>query len=51
MSAVTVLAPKVGERVLDLCAAPGGKSTQIAAALQGEGLLWCNEYVPSRARN
>ncbi len=50
MSAVTVLAPRAGERVLDLCAAPGGKSTQIAAALQGEGLLWCNEYVPSRAR-
>ncbi len=50
MSAVTVLAPKKGERVLDTCAAPGGKSTQIAAALAGEGLLWCNEYVPSRAR-
>ncbi len=50
MSAVTVLAPQKGERVLDVCAAPGGKSTQIAAALQGEGLLWCNEYVPSRAR-
>ena len=49
-SAVTVLAPTPGERVLDLCAAPGGKSTQIAAALQGEGLLWSNEYVPNRAR-
>ncbi len=50
MSAVTVLAPVPGERVLDLCAAPGGKSTQIAAALQGNGLLWANEYVPARAR-
>ncbi|MBR5539978.1 MAG: hypothetical protein IKU56_01185 [Clostridia bacterium] len=50
MSAVTVLAPTPGERVLDLCAAPGGKSTQIAAALQGNGLLWANEYVPARAR-
>ena len=50
MSAVTVLRPEKGERVLDTCAAPGGKSTQIAAALAGEGLLWCNEYVPSRAR-
>ena len=50
MSAVTVLAPTPGERVLDLCAAPGGKSTQIAAALQGDGLLWANEYVPARAR-
>ncbi len=50
MSAVTLLAPRPGERVLDLCAAPGGKSTQIAAALQGQGLLWANEYVPNRAR-
>lgn len=50
MSAVTALAVRPGERILDLCAAPGGKSTQIAAALEGNGLLWCNEYVPSRAR-
>lgn len=49
-SAVTVLSPQRGEYVLDLCAAPGGKSTQIAAALQGEGLLWCNEYVRGRAQ-
>ncbi len=49
MSAVTALCPQAGELVLDLCAAPGGKSTQIAAALGGEGLLWCNEYVRSRA--
>ncbi len=50
MSAVTLLAPKAGERVADLCAAPGGKSTQIAAALGHTGLLWANEYVPARAR-
>ena len=49
MGAVTALDPRPGERILDLCAAPGGKSTQIAAALKGEGLLWCNEYVRSRA--
>ena len=48
MSAVTALAPRPGERVLDLCAAPGGKSTQIAACLEGRGLLWCNEYVRCR---
>ncbi len=39
-----------GERVLDLCAAPGGKSTQIGAAMQGEGVLFCNEIHPARAR-
>lgn len=38
-----------GERVLDLCAAPGGKSSQLAAALCGEGLLAANEYEASRA--
>ena len=45
-----VLAARPGERVLDLCAAPGGKSTQLAAAMRGQGVLWCNEYVPARAR-
>ena len=41
--------PKPGERVLDLCAAPGGKATQLAAALCGEGLLVANEIHPTRA--
>lgn len=49
MSAVAALDPQPGERILDLCAAPGGKSTQIAARLGGRGLLVSNEYVPSRA--
>lgn len=49
-SAVTVLAPQAGERILDLCAAPGGKSTQIATYIGEDGLLWSNEFVPSRAR-
>lgn len=39
-----------GERVLDLCAAPGGKSTQIAAAMEGRGVLICNEIHPARAK-
>jgi len=39
-----------GERILDLCAAPGGKSTQLGAAMQGEGLLICNEIHPGRAK-
>ena len=50
LSAVSALDPQPGERVLDLCAAPGGKSTQIAALMQGRGLLVCNEPVPSRAQ-
>ena len=39
-----------GMKVLDLCAAPGGKTTQLAAALDGEGLLVCNEINPKRAK-
>lgn len=50
MSAARLLDARPGERVLDLCAAPGGKSTQLAAAMQGEGLLVCNEYHPARAK-
>lgn len=50
MTAAAVLHPEKGDRVLDLCAAPGGKSTQLAAYLEGEGLLICNEPVPGRAQ-
>lgn len=50
MSAVTALDPQPGDTVLDLCAAPGGKSTQIAAALDGRGLLWSNEIARGRAK-
>lgn len=39
-----------GERVLDLCAAPGGKSTALGAALQGQGLLVSNDVSASRAK-
>ncbi len=49
MSAVTLLDVKKGDKVLDLCAAPGGKSTQIACELCGTGLLWSNEIIKSRA--
>lgn len=48
-SAVTMLDVKQGDKVLDLCAAPGGKSTQIASALNSKGLLWSNEIVRGRA--
>ena len=40
---------KPGEKVLDLCAAPGGKATALGNALQGEGVLVANEIHPGRA--
>lgn len=50
MAPAELLGVGPGERVLDLCAAPGGKSTQIAAKLGGEGFLLCNEIHPARAK-
>lgn len=47
---VSLLDVKEGERILDLCAAPGGKSSQILALLNNTGLLWSNEYVKSRSQ-
>ena len=49
MSAVTALGVEKGDKVLDLCAAPGSKSTQIASRLDGTGLLWANEIIRPRA--
>ncbi|QKS46509.1 RsmF rRNA methyltransferase first C-terminal domain-containing protein [Paenibacillus cellulosilyticus] len=50
MSAAQALDPQPGETILDLAAAPGGKTTQIAGRMQGEGLLITNEIHPARAR-
>ncbi|HWR23935.1 MAG TPA: RsmF rRNA methyltransferase first C-terminal domain-containing protein [Feifaniaceae bacterium] len=49
MRAAALLKPTPGMRVLDLCAAPGGKAGQLAAYLKGRGILVANEVVPSRA--
>ena len=49
MAPVAVLAPKPGDRVLDLCAAPGGKSVQIAGQLGGEGILVANDASATRS--
>lgn len=49
MAAVEAVAVEEGMRVLDLCAAPGGKSGQLAEKIGRGGLLVSNEYVRSRA--
>ena len=50
MAAAAALKARPGEVILDLCAAPGGKSTRIAAALAGRGALVANDPEPSRAK-
>ena len=50
MSVVSLLDPHPGDFVCDLCAAPGGKSSQIAGRLLGEGLLLSNEIFTARAK-
>lgn len=50
MTVVSLLGIEPGDRVLDLCAAPGGKSTFAASCLQGEGVLVSNEIVQKRSR-
>ena len=50
MAPVSLLDPQPGERICDLCAAPGGKSTQIAGRMLGKGFLLCNEIHPARAK-
>ncbi|WP_339821201.1 RsmB/NOP family class I SAM-dependent RNA methyltransferase [Paenibacillus sp. FSL R7-0216] len=50
MAPVELLEVAPGERVLDLCAAPGGKSTQIAAKLRGSGMLVTNDINAERTK-
>ncbi|NMI02673.1 NOL1/NOP2/sun family putative RNA methylase [Paenibacillus sp. SZ31] len=50
MAPVELLQVEPGDRVLDLCAAPGGKTTQIAAKLQGKGVLVTNDIHAERTK-
>ncbi len=46
--AADLLEPKAGETILDACSAPGGKATQIGAAMKNEGTLICTDANPKR---
>ena len=50
MAVTEVLDPRPGEKILDLCAAPGGKTTHIAGRMKGRGFLLSNEIHLARAR-
>ena len=50
MIPAAVLNAQPGERILDLCAAPGGKTTQNALRMAGQGTIVCNEPIADRAR-
>jgi NOL1/NOP2/sun family putative RNA methylase len=50
MTPASRLPVEPGDKVLDLCAAPGGKATELGAKLKGEGLLVANDISASRAR-
>lgn len=50
MTPANLLPITPGDKVLDLCAAPGGKSTELAAKLKGEGILVANDISNSRAK-
>ncbi len=39
-----------GDKVLDMCAAPGGKTTELAAKLDGTGVLYTNDISNTRAK-
>ncbi len=50
MMPAQVLAPKPGEKVLDLCAAPGGKTTHLGSYMENKGLLITNDISPKRVK-
>ena len=50
MTPASLLPINKGDKVLDICAAPGGKSTELGAKLEGEGILVTNDISNSRAK-
>ncbi len=50
MAVARALEPRAGERILDLCAAPGAKTTHVAALMDGDGEIIAVEQHPGRAR-
>lgn len=50
MTPAWLLPVKPGDAVLDLCAAPGGKATELGSRLQGRGILFANDISNSRAK-
>lgn len=50
MAPAQLLPIEPGDRVLDICAAPGGKSTELGARLKGKGVLVCNDISASRIK-
>lgn len=50
MAVAALLDPEPGEKILDLCAAPGGKTSHLASRMQGRGFLAANEIHPARAK-
>jgi len=51
MHIIDLLNPQAGEKILDVCAAPGGKTTAIAERLKDEGLVLGHDRTPEKLKN
>ena len=51
MHIIDLLDPQPGERILDVCAAPGGKTTAIAERLKNQGVVLGHDRTPEKLRN
>lgn len=50
MMAIQILKPKPGDKVLDMCAAPGGKCIQALNFMNDKGLMVCNDLSENRSK-